>query len=1038
MKNILNIFFLLLCLQSVFANNDGDETACISFIAGSETVEVELPITYVQSTVIVFAGQTGSNANTPPPYFPNTQNPSRLAYNTTFHVLWGFNGSTWQKIPLSSGTTYTAGAGISIIGTVISNTGDLSNTNECNTAFNVSSGNLRVTDGCGTLTVPLLQIAPIQVLSSGSGITVTNNGIGGYTVTNSGDISNTNECNTDILVRNDSLIVSDLCGDVGLPLSDISTPQLAKNGLRLDADTVKLGGNLIEPTDIYTAHNPFTISDTSVGGLSCKVERTFGFDNYPQGFDTRDLSDVIHTTYKVPNVDTTYYQDVIGQVNCDGSVVRIMDLSVGSDKTFTDFRRGQITNAYTDGVGTVNVLEVTNTNVKAFSAAPSGTTEITASGGAGKIQASDSLYLEGGRVTYLAAPQKLYVQPNNVGTATVGDVLTMVGVNGETEWKPPSDLCTQIQSLPSGTPSGGEKVVYLGGSSVPSGWVGLEFDYPTLFSACSGIGGNIADYYFSDFQTSCGQNIPPSPISVLDVAAVQGYIDSNVIPAVNACNGTSFVAGDIIYTVVGATIVVWYNPLYNPTYNNFVFGDNLGGGCEKQSPSIATSQPTPTSSCFIGDAPTAPAAWLLNGNAGTDGGVTDFLGTIDSVGLVLKTNNTLIAKFGTNQNISLHDGSTASGYMSLATGDVSEAIGDYSISTGQGIAVGKYSFAHCNSVSNGGNSFAANASTSDGDSSFSANNSNAVGNSSSSFNSSVSNGEAAFAANESAANGSRSFAAGFHTIAASFSEATLGANNVAYTPSSLTSWNTNDRLFSIGNGQGLAQNNSLTLWKDGRAVMNTDATNTTPIQNTWFGINGTLTQNFNHIRTPNTLAAFSTEHTPSGNYAVFGSTAGNSGISINNTKQFAFTTTAGTSSTNLGATTTIANYSNSGFLFGGGATATSTLQLQGSYASNALVIAANYVATATDNTLVCNNGATNITVTLPDPTTCLGREYTVLRYAGSTGAITVTNAGTASIQALAGTIGTTTTITALGAHDDWSVKFKAVTVGAVTSWLRID
>lgn len=128
-------------------------------------------------------------------------------------------------------------------------------------------------------------------------------------------------------------------------------------------------------------------------------------------------------------------------------------------------------------------------------------------------------------------------------------------------------------------------------TAIPVGWTGVEFDYTTLFASCSGsgIGTNIADYYYTDFQDGCTQSIPPSPINVLNASSVQSFLDTTVIPAVNACNGTSFVSGDIIYTVNGTTIVVWYNPSYNPTFNNFVFGDIAGGGCEKQSPSIPTS-----------------------------------------------------------------------------------------------------------------------------------------------------------------------------------------------------------------------------------------------------------------------------------------------------------------------------------------------------------------------------------------------------------------------------------------------------------------
>lgn len=126
-----------------------------------------------------------------------------------------------------------------------------------------------------------------------------------------------------------------------------------------------------------------------------------------------------------------------------------------------------------------------------------------------------------------------------------------------------------------------------GGVSVPPTWIGLEFDYASIFTACS-IGSNIADYYFVDFQ-SCGSTIPSPPINVLDQVAVQLFIDTALIPDLVLCYGPGSIAiGDIIYTVNGTTIVVWYNPTYPPTNNNWVFGDASGAGCEKQSPAIPT------------------------------------------------------------------------------------------------------------------------------------------------------------------------------------------------------------------------------------------------------------------------------------------------------------------------------------------------------------------------------------------------------------------------------------------------------------------
>lgn len=73
--------------------------------------------------------------------------------------------------------TVSAGTGISVsqVGQnyTVTNTGDLSATNELNTAFTVTGGNLRLTDAGGNLDVPVANIAPVQAVGEGYGIDIT-------------------------------------------------------------------------------------------------------------------------------------------------------------------------------------------------------------------------------------------------------------------------------------------------------------------------------------------------------------------------------------------------------------------------------------------------------------------------------------------------------------------------------------------------------------------------------------------------------------------------------------------------------------------------------------------------------------------------------------------------------------------------------------------------------------------------------------------------------------------------------------------------
>jgi len=79
------------------------------------------------------------------------------------------SGTVWKCLNCSDGKTYTAGTGITLSGpnlTVINNAGDLSNTNELNTGFDISGGNLRIIDAGATRTVAVTSIAPDQSVTN--------------------------------------------------------------------------------------------------------------------------------------------------------------------------------------------------------------------------------------------------------------------------------------------------------------------------------------------------------------------------------------------------------------------------------------------------------------------------------------------------------------------------------------------------------------------------------------------------------------------------------------------------------------------------------------------------------------------------------------------------------------------------------------------------------------------------------------------------------------------------------------------------------
>jgi hypothetical protein len=163
-----------------------------------------------------------------PAYVP-TKGQSRLVLNSCTPAqngsgpeLYQYQGSVWVR--LNAGSSYTAGTGIDITGTLISNTGDLSNTNELQT---LSSGTNTVTlsNGGGTVTVDTDPTNDITSLSGGTGISVSGTG-NSRTITNTGDLSATNELQT-LSISGDTISLSDGGGSVVVPAGGVTWPLLA-------------------------------------------------------------------------------------------------------------------------------------------------------------------------------------------------------------------------------------------------------------------------------------------------------------------------------------------------------------------------------------------------------------------------------------------------------------------------------------------------------------------------------------------------------------------------------------------------------------------------------------------------------------------------------------------------------------------------------------------------------------------------------------------------------------------------------------------
>ncbi len=216
---------------------------------------------------------------------------------------------------------------------------------------------------------------------------------------------------------------------------------------------------------------------------------------------------------------------------------------------------------------------------------------------------------------------------------------------------------------------------------------------------------------------------------------------------------------------------------------------------------------------------TALSSSLSTGNYSLSSGIGTANGDYSfATGFTTANGNYSIS--GGNLSVANGNSSFAMGESTQANGDYSVAIGRNSIATGLGSSAlgyssstGLYSTALNSSFSNGNHSLSSGIGTANGDYSFATGFTNANGNYS------ISGG------NLSVANGNNSFAMGQDVTAQSYGEISLGLANRPYTMSAsgATTFNSNDHLFNLGNGNG-SPHNALTVFKDGRINVNEEYT----------------------------------------------------------------------------------------------------------------------------------------------------------------------------------------------------------------------
>ncbi len=203
-------------------------------------------------------------------------------------------------VVLPAGTTYTAGTGISLAGDIVTNTGDLSTTNEIQTVSKVGN-TVTLSNSGGSFTVDDADASAtneIQTLNlSGASLTLSNGGgtvtlltgttytagsgisIAGNIITNSGDLSTTNEIQTiskagsTVTLSNGGGSFTDAVDDADASVTnELQTLNLAGVNLTLSNG----GGTVTLPTGTtYTAGTGISIATnviTNSGDLSTTNE----------------------------------------------------------------------------------------------------------------------------------------------------------------------------------------------------------------------------------------------------------------------------------------------------------------------------------------------------------------------------------------------------------------------------------------------------------------------------------------------------------------------------------------------------------------------------------------------------------------------------------------------------------------------------------------------------------------------------------------------------------------------------------------------
>ncbi len=193
-----------------------------------------------------------------------------------------WNGSSWAPGAENTGTTYTAGTGITILNNIISNTGDPNTTNEIQTlSYNSSANQLNLSLGGGAVTLPYLLPATNfagDVTGQSNNLQIAANAVGNTEMAdnaiNTAELANSSVTNSKLA---DNAVGTQKINDGAVGLVDLASPPAGK--LSLAGTFLRWNGSAWSHEEESSLISELTFIGTSASGAFYSGNNTVDLGN---------------------------------------------------------------------------------------------------------------------------------------------------------------------------------------------------------------------------------------------------------------------------------------------------------------------------------------------------------------------------------------------------------------------------------------------------------------------------------------------------------------------------------------------------------------------------------------------------------------------------------------------------------------------------------------------------------------------------------------------------------------------------------------